>query len=165
MRADRANTSGNGNALLVGGAEEGKGSAACRQAEGSRRIACGSRVIQLRRSARPATSTRAGSVRAGPTCVQQAQAQVAARDDGPHSRDGPDPLWLLMPGTGPAANTVDNRSGRPGRRHALVKAFSRAHFTQPQAGPGWAAQFSILLQDEVLGPEASRGSHGMRNEI
>jgi dTDP-4-amino-4,6-dideoxygalactose transaminase len=45
-----------------------------------------------------------------------AQAQVAARDDGPHSRDGLDPLWLRMPGTGPAANTVDNPSGRPGRQ-------------------------------------------------
>ena len=59
-----------------------------------------------------------GSVRAGPACAQQAQVRVEARDDGPHSRDGLDPLWLLMPGTAPAKNRADNRSGRPGRRRA-----------------------------------------------
>src|SRR6266702_6743551 len=83
MRADQALSNGDATAPHVVGEGEGKGSAACRQAEGSRRIACESRVIQVRRSARPATSTKAGSVRAGPACAQQAQVRVEARDDGP----------------------------------------------------------------------------------
>jgi len=66
MRADLANSNGDATAPHVVGEGEGKGSAACRQAEGSRRIACGSRVIQVRRSARPATSThRIGPSRTG----------------------------------------------------------------------------------------------------
>src|SRR5207248_154944 len=57
---------GDASAPRVVGEGEGKGSAACRQAEGSRRIACESRLVQVRRSARPATSThRIGPSRTG----------------------------------------------------------------------------------------------------
>ena len=49
---------------------------------------------------------------------------MEARDDGPHSRDGLDPLWLLMPDTALAKNRADNQFGRPSRRPAFVKAFS-----------------------------------------
>src|SRR5947209_16773231 len=66
MRADQALSNGDATAPHVVGEGEGKGTAACRQAEGSRRIACESRLIQVRRRARPATSThRIGPSRTG----------------------------------------------------------------------------------------------------
>src|SRR2546425_7320880 len=42
----------------------------------------------------------------------------------------------------------------------LGKGIFLTHFTQPQVSSRRTAQFSILLQDEVLCPEASRGSSG-----
>jgi len=38
-------------------------------------------------------------------------------------------------------------------------------FTQPQAGSRRAAQFAVLLQDEVFSPEASRGSSACGGQL
>src|SRR6266566_2655935 len=125
MRADQALSNGDATAPHVGGEGEGKGSAACRQAEGSRRIACESRVIQVRRSARPATSTKAGSVRAGPAGAHQAPVRVEARDDGPRFvRQARSTLadfrqTLLSQRTGLTIRLVGKA-----RRLPVVKAFS-----------------------------------------
>src|SRR5438876_2037102 len=107
MRADLANSNGDATAPHVVGEGEGKGSAACRQAEGSRRIACASgssRYGEVLAQPHPPS----GAVRAGPACAQQAQMRVEARDDGPHSRDGLDPLWLRMPDIALAKHMADN---------------------------------------------------------
>src|SRR5256885_17212163 len=117
MRADLANSNDDAIAPHEVGEGEGKGSAACRQAEGSRRIACASgssRCGEVLAQLHPPTR----SVRAGSACAQQPQVRVEARDDGPHSRDGLDLLWLLMPDTALAKNRADNPSDRPGRRLA-----------------------------------------------
>src|SRR5450755_2719979 len=112
MRGGPANSNGDATAPHGVGGEEGKSWAACRQAEGSRRIAdasgsssCGEALAQ--------PHPPSASVRAGPAGAQHAQAQVAARDGGPHSRDELDLPWLLMPDTALAEHTVDNPSGRP----------------------------------------------------
>jgi len=76
-----------------------------------------------------------------------------ARDDGPHSRDGPDLLWHRRPGIVPAADTVDNRSGRLDTRLRFSKGILLTHFTQPETGPRRAAQLPVLLQDEILGTD------------
>ena len=87
-----------------------------------------------------------GSVRAGPVCAQQAQVRGEARDDGPHSRDGLDPLWPPF-----ARHCSEPRTRLTIRLIGQVDAGFRkgillTHFAQPQAGPGWAAQLPVLLQ-------------------
>ena len=52
------------------------------------------------------------------------QRQVEARGDGPDFPDEHECLWLLGLATAPAEDMADNPSGRPGKRLALVKAFS-----------------------------------------
>ena len=123
MRADLASSSGDGNALPVGDAEEGKGSAACQQAEGSQRTVCAngsSRCGEALAQLHPPS----GLARAGQVCAQQVQAQVEVRDGAQHSHDGRDLLWLLMPDIVLVEHSAGNRSGRPDRRHAFVKTFS-----------------------------------------
>jgi hypothetical protein len=122
-RADRARSNGNASAPHVVGEGEAKGSAACQEAEGSRRIAranewsgCGEALALPHRSSE--------LVRAGLICVQQAPGQVAARDGARRSRGALDRLWLPMPGTALATHSADNPSGRPGTGPASVHSFS-----------------------------------------
>ena len=62
------------------------------------------------------------SARAGSADAQGRRAEV--RDGGPHSPDELGCLWPLAPDTVLAEHMADNRSSRPGRRHALVNSCS-----------------------------------------
>ena len=157
MRADQALSNDDAIAPHEVGEGEGKGSAACRQAEGSRRLACESRVIQVRRSARPATSTpRIGPSRTGLRSTGTG-AGGGKRRRTALTRRARSPLaafcqTLLSQRTGPTIRLVGQVDG------SLGKGILLTHFAQPQAGPGWAAQLPVLLQHEVLCPEPPRGS-------
>src|SRR5436305_1667124 len=114
MRADLANSNGDATALHVVGEGEGKGSAPCRQAEGSRRIACESRVI-------------GGAAKCSPSHIhppdRSEQDRLALNrhrcgwgqetTDRTHAT-GSIPFGRLSPDTALAKNRADNPSGRPG---------------------------------------------------
>ena len=126
----------------------------------------GSRAVQARRSARPATSTRAASLPERRAFAQPRRVQ--ARDGGPDFRGAPDRLWPLMPGTAPAGNTADSRSGRKGETARSRESMLLTHFTQPQAGPRWTAQPPVFAasmkasapQRPVARPNAAAHCHG-----
>ena len=122
VRADPANESSDGNAPHEEDAMEAKLFAGSSQAEAPRRVARASRVLQVRRSARPATSTqRIGPSLTGP---RSTEAGGGKRRRTRLSRRARLPLAAFRLDTALGEHIVDNRSGRRDRRHALVKAFS-----------------------------------------
>ncbi len=157
MRADLANSNDDAIAPHEVGEGEGKGSAACRQAERSRRLACESRVIQVRRSARPATSTpRIGPSRTGLRSTGTG-AGGGKRRRTALTRRARSPLaafcqTLLSQRTGLTIRLVGQVDG------SLGKGILLTHFAQPQAGPRWAAQPPVFLQHKGLCSQTSRGA-------
>ena len=104
-------------------AEEAKTLAVSEPRERSRHNADGSRVIHVRRSARPVTSTH----RIGPSRISfrsMGTGAGEARDGAATSAPGAIPSGRLSPGIVPVEHTASNQSNRPDRRRALVKAFS-----------------------------------------
>jgi hypothetical protein len=117
-------------------------------------------AIQVRRSARPATSTqRSGPSRTG---LRSNRGRWGQETTDRADATGTIAFGRLSPGTAREENSADNQSGRPGRRPAFVNSFSRAHFAQPQAGPRWATQPPVLLHGEGLCSETSRGASKRR---
>ena len=159
MRVGPATSSDDATAAHGVGEGARNGWAACPQAEGSRRIACESRIIHLRRSARPATSTqRIGPSRTG-LCSTGTGAGGGKSRRTALTRRARSPLTAFRQALFPKSTRLTIRL--VGQVDGpLGKGIFLTHFTQPQVSSRRTAQFSILLQDEVLCPEASRGSSG-----
>jgi hypothetical protein len=109
-------------------------------------------VIQLRRSARPATSTQ----RIGPSRTDLRSIGTGAgggkRRRTALTRRARSPLAAFRQALFPQKTRLT--IGLVGQINGpLGKGILLTHFTQPQTGPRRAAQLPVLLQHEVLGTD------------